>query len=277
MRPVIKQIESLKAENFRLKQMVERISRDSLSNSISSKHYFQSRIENLTGANQLLQKRITLFHVQTKKNKHHFANQATSVNGLENKNDTLTNQLMSFQQDNKLKKLTNQTLLIKLEIAQRRHAATKHAKNVLSHSLHQMDKDYQRLKKEVTLKNAFYYNETNKIKSDLINERIKIALKLGNKTTQTANDELKNIKTENDQLKSKVDEVLTNSGKKVVSIIKCGECRDMKQTSQMAINIPCGHMHCENCIQTWKTTHPHKPKPCPSCHGEVTNTIHVFA
>ena len=276
MRPFIKQIESLKAENYQLQQMVNPAPDAPRSISIPSNYYLQSKIEKLTVKNEALHEQITEFQVKIEHDNHHLAEHDATVMVLKNKNEILLKQLVAFQHDNEEKTLSNQKYMAQVEDLNRQHLVTEYAKNVLSESLHQLIRDYRVLSQEYTAKTSFYLDETCSLKKDLI--KMKVSYKDGcNEIARTAKDELRKIKVENEQLKSVLDELLNNSDKAMVSMVKCCVCLDYKNTSDMAINIPCGHMHCETCINMWRSKHPRKSKPCPSCRTKVTKTVKIYS
>jgi len=136
MRPFIKEIETLKAENYQLEQKLEK----------SQKSENPSKIPENSVQLENLREQVSEFQIQV----HH---QTAEIHQLQVQRDAAVDQLTAANQEIANQALTNQTLENQLVHVTQNAAAVEFAKNMLSDSLQAMINDYQNLSKERMLQN----------------------------------------------------------------------------------------------------------------------------
>lgn len=253
MRPFIKEIETLKAENYQLEQKLEKSQQSENSTKMPENSV---QLENL-------REQVSEFQIQV----HH---QTAEIHQLQVQRDAAVDQLTAANQEIANQALANQTLENQLVHVTQNAAAVEFAKNMLAESLQAMINDYQNLSKEYAEKNAQYGRETTELKEEKI--KLEKDYKEGAiKITHTAKFELMKIHEENRALKR----LLENALEAKEPVVKCSICLGVKNLANFSITDPCGHMHCKGCTEKLKKSK--KSENCPSCRGPVASMVKIFA
>lgn len=126
MRPFIKQIEALKAENYQLEQKVQITEKSPMPQSPES---LQSKV---------LQSQVEEFQIQ-------FHHQTTEIQALRAERDAVIGQLSVANSEIANQAATNESIETQLAHVTQNAGAVEFAKNMLSESLHAMINDYQNL------------------------------------------------------------------------------------------------------------------------------------
>mgnify|MGYP003729524525 CR=1 FL=1 len=257
MRPFIKEIETLKAENYQLEQKLEK----------SQKSENPSKIPENSVQLENLREQVSEFQIQV----HH---QTAEIHQLQVQRDAAVDQLTAANQEIANQALTNQTLENQLVHVTQNAAAVEFAKNMLSDSLQAMINDYQNLSKEYAEKTAHYLRETTVLKEEMV--KLEKGCKEGAiKIAQTAKVELMKIHEENFGLKRLLDNALEAKEPASTPVVKCSICLGVKKLANFSITDPCGHMHCKGCTEKLKKSK--KNENCPSCRGPVSSMVKIFA
>jgi len=256
MRPFIKQIEELKAENYQLQQKLE----------LQQKTPEKSPVPPQTAENlETLKSQVREFQIQ-------FHHQSAEIAALRAERDAVIAQLSIANSEIASSASTNEALETQLVHVTQNAGAVEYAKNMLSESLQAMITDYQNLAKDFGENRARHAREIVALKDEL--RGMEKSCKEGAlKIAQTAKIELKKAHEEKFRVQKLLEEIMeTKTETPLCFAAKCAICLRVKKVSDFSVSDPCGHIHCKTCTE--KLT---KIKSCPSCRGPVGSMVKIFA
>lgn len=263
MRPFIKQIEDLKCEKYQLEQKIKNFEKNP-EKPENFEDDFRS-LESLADENEMLRQQVAEFQIQAD-------HQNSEIVNLRHQRDAAIENLGAANCEIIEFSEKNQNLESQIIQISQTASAIEFAKNMLSESLREMIRDYQTLSAQSAAQRTAYVAEISALKIDM--QKMERSCKEGAlKIAQTAKIELQKVHEENFRSKKLIEDLMDQSAKS--QQVKCSICLGVKNLTDFSISNPCGHVHCKNCAE--KLTKNQKNKNCPSCRGDVSTMVKIFA
>lgn len=276
MRPFIKEIESLKSENYLLKQAIKSSKNESSEMNEECKITLQNEeIEKLKSEKGVLEDKITELQVQVDHEKHFSSAKDLIIKKISNKFQILENEGEQLQADKNEMNLRNIELQTTIDEVNDRLETTTYAKNLVSMSLQQMIEDYKSLNNSYVEQTAYYMREMELLRYQItsVESQYRQALE---KVSDAAKTQLQKLFDENTEVKRQLGDVAGDTDKALVSIIKCGICLEHKSPAEFTVTVPCGHMHCLKCVENLKAQKKTKSRNCETCRAKMSCRVNVF-